>query len=140
MAEVETIARVHHADIAVNPAPGLGMFSSVQAGLKALFREEKAYAAALIFPVDHPRVSEQTIRAMISAFSLKPERSWIQPVYEKQRGHPILIDAGTARALLDLPPECTLRDALVRCGLTPCEVPVSDPGILKNVNRPEDLS
>jgi nicotine blue oxidoreductase len=140
MEAVRAIAREHGAAVTVNPAPDRGMFSSVLSGLEALLHEYEDMKGFLIFPVDHPRVSEETVRALISSSPAGPARSWIQPVYGGQRGHPILIDALSARSLLSIPPECTLHGALGRCGLKPFDVPVDDPGILANVNTPADLA
>ena len=139
MPEITELSLAQGARATINRDPDRGMFSSVRDGLKALLSENQALEGAVIFPVDHPGVSETTIRAMIDALARKPEKTWVQPVYNERRGHPILVDTASARALLALSPTLLLRDALEQCGLKPYEVDVEDPGILKNLNSPADL-
>ena len=93
----------------------------------------------LLFPVDHPRVTAGTVAALVRALPEKPAATWLRPVHEGRGGHPILLDGATAIALLERDPDEPLRDALRGLELTPHDVPVDDPGILANLNRPADL-
>jgi molybdenum cofactor cytidylyltransferase len=138
----------------VNRQPERGMFSSVRLGIAAAIRSagddaapgapaefapDAAPAGLLLFPVDHPRVTAGTVAALVRALPEKPAATWLRPVHEGRGGHPILLDGATAIALLERDPDEPLRDALRGLGLTPQDVPVDDPGILANLNRPEDL-
>ena len=100
---------------------------------------DPAPAGLLLFPVDHPRVTPETVAALVRALPEKPANTWLRPVHEGRGGHPILLDGAAAIALLERDPDEPLRDALRGLGLTPHDVPVDDPGILANLNRPEDL-
>jgi CTP:molybdopterin cytidylyltransferase MocA len=121
-----------------NPDPDRGMFSSVQAGLEAALAAAPPPRGVLIYPVDYPRVSAGTVAALLAALAVKPATTWAQPTHDGTPGHPIAIDAVAARALLHASPDTSLRDALHALGLTRHPVPVLDPGVLTNVNRPGD--
>jgi len=118
-----------------NPEPDRGMFSSVQTGLSLGLAggDEEAW---LLFPVDHPQVRGETVRALLAAFPDRPAHTWVQPSFNEKPGHPIVIDAASARKLPGLSPTIALRDALRSLGLTGHRIPVEDPGVLANVNTP----
>lgn len=121
-------------DALVNPDPARGMFSSVQIGIDALLAI--GVDGVLIFPVDHPHVAVDTVRALLDA---SQGAGWTRPVHHGRAGHPIVIGRDAARALLDADPGAQLREALRAAGFTPRDVVVDDPGVVSNVNEPRDL-
>jgi CTP:molybdopterin cytidylyltransferase MocA len=58
-------------------------------------------------------------------------------VHSDQRGHPIAVPGHLRRQILSALPEATLKDALGDAERI--ELPISDPGILRDVDRPADL-
>ena len=136
---IEDLARAAEALPVENPDPGRGMFSSVQLGVQAALEAAPGVAAVLIHPVDHPRVKASTLLALRRRFAREPGAKWVRPTWQGRGGHPLLLDAGTARALLERAPTEPLRDALAALGRSPVSVPVDDPGILANLNTPGDL-
>jgi CTP:molybdopterin cytidylyltransferase MocA len=134
----ERLARTLGAVPVVNADPDRGMFSSVQEGLRVVFKESDPPDALVLFPVDHPRVRPETVRTLLAAFSERPETTWVQPACAERPGHPIVIDAATARRLPGLSPTIALRDALRSLALTGHRIPVEDTGVLANLNRPAD--
>jgi molybdenum cofactor cytidylyltransferase len=114
----------------VNPEPDRGMLSSLQCGLRAV----PASADAVLFtPVDLPAVSERTVSTLISGWSGELLRI---PRYGGKRGHPVmfarsltvefLAAAGSPKEVID-----RHADAIVYTD-------VDDPGILTDVDTPED--
>ncbi len=89
----------------------------------------------LIWPVDHPFVHSETIHELFSVASANPD-CVIKPEYHGKRGHPIIIPSA-----LDLNDDQhqNLRDLIRYSGIGTVIVPVEDPGILMNINRPEDI-
>ncbi len=136
--EISRIARSLGATVVENPEPDRGMFSSVTLGLEAALRDDPG--GILVFPVDHPRVLPATVAALVRALPDRPPRTWLRPAHDGRGGHPILVDRETTAALAALDSDTTLRDALHGLGLTPHSIPVDDPGIRANLNRPEDLA
>ncbi len=118
--------------VTVNENPSRGMFSSIQAGLAVT-----AGDPFVILPADMPFVASGTVTEVVLA-CIRRGRVTI-PVHQEQRGHPIAIPSGFRRALLLAPPDVTLKQALSAAGAEPVELPVGDPGILKDVDTPADL-
>jgi molybdenum cofactor cytidylyltransferase len=116
-----------------NDDPSRGMASSVAIGFEAL--QKTGAHAALLWPVDHPRVRASTIEALDEALG---EHDAAIPTFDGRGGHPALV----ARALWPRLAACAesadgargvLRAARV------ARVPVEDPGVVRDVDRPEDL-
>lgn len=122
-----------------NPQPQMGMFSSVQCGVRTALQLNPGLERVVIFPVDHARVSPETVDAILEIMAEDLSLDWVQPVHLGHRGHPIVVSARVARALLTRPPDSTLREALESTTQEAEEVAVNDPGILKNLNSPADI-
>ena len=114
----------------VNADPTRGMLSSIQTGLSV------ANGDPLLFlPGDMPFIQSSTITAVVTA-CIRRQRV-IVPVHHERRGHPIAVPAVLRRQILSSPPTVTLKDALGDAERI--ELPVSDPGILRDIDRPADL-
>lgn len=115
-----------------------GPLSSLQAGLRAL-DSLGPLDGLLVLTVDRPRVRAETLFALREAFERAPGQVW-QPRHDGRRGHPLIWPAVAIERLRQLAPTDSRRvlltgpDALARAFLE-----VADPGVLDNVDRPEDL-
>lgn len=124
------------ATIAVNHDPDRGPFSSIQCGLRALGAEEPP--AAFVLPVDVPAASAEVWRALAAALLGDSSVHAAVPVHGGRGGHPVLLSSPLAARLLSLPPGDRLDHALGRPGVAVARVPVADPRVRLNLNRPED--
>lgn len=116
-------------NLVVNPHPEAGMFSSVKCGVAALkFRSD----AFFMHPVDIPLIKVSTLELMLGALSEQTEVCGIVPVFAGKRGHPLLLSAQSAGAILAYNGTDGLRGLLSRCPLF--EVPVKDQGVLLGMN------
>ena len=118
----------------VNPDPSRGMFSSIQAGLRL------APAGAnpvLVLPGDMPFVRTETVAAIVNAARDGAEP--ISPTHDGRRGHPLALPACASAALLAADPKESLNDVLRMLVLPRRELPVDDPGILRDVDTRADL-
>jgi molybdenum cofactor cytidylyltransferase len=114
-----------------NPKPDRGMLSSVQVGIAAL--GPKA-TGALVWPVDHPYVKPETVRAILDAAPGKV----VVPVHGGKGGHPVRIPRARFAELAALSPDATLK-ALVDARPDAVErLEVADPGVLTDIDTPED--
>jgi molybdenum cofactor cytidylyltransferase len=146
-------ARALGARTVENPHPERGMASSVALGFGAVIgipREGSAAArptdaseapmfgeadAAWLWPVDHPHVEARTLRTLIAA--LGPHAA-VRPVFEGRRGHPPLV----TRALFAELADCAKLEGGARtvlAGADTIDVPVDDPGTVRDIDTPLDL-
>ena len=118
----------------VNPDPARGMFSSIQQGLAVANGAD----VVLVLPADMPFVAAHTVRAVLARASATAAQ--VVPMHDGRRGHPIAIPGSLCRQLVALAPTTTLKDALAAIGESRVLLDVSDPGILRDVDVPADLS
>lgn len=116
-----------------NPAFARGMFSSVRAGLAALAQN---LDGVFVLPVDIPLVRPATLKRLLAAFSGQPA---LVPEFSGAPGHPPLIASASVPFILGWEGEEGLRGALAAlCGTRgPARVPVSDAGVLFDVDDPD---
>jgi molybdenum cofactor cytidylyltransferase len=117
----------------VNADPERGMFSSIQAGLAAA-----PGRVVLVLPADMPFVSAATVAAIAGRASASG--ATVVPVHAGRRGHPIAIPRALCDALLALPPTTTLKDGLASLTIGTEVLDVDDPGVLRDVDVPGDLT
>jgi molybdenum cofactor cytidylyltransferase len=120
-------------DTIANPAPERGMFSSIQVGLAAATGR-----VVLVLPADMPFVSAATVAAV--AGRATATGSTVVPVHAGRRGHPIAIPRALCDELLALVPTTTLKDGLAALARTTEVLDVDDPGVLRDVDVPGDLT
>ena len=133
-APVEEKAKPYGARGALNPDFRSGMLSSVQCGFRQLPLEAEA---ALIFLADQPAIKPYVAEALVKAFR-HTGRGIVIPVFDRRRGHPILISAHYRAEIGSLDPEVGLRQLLDRHPQDVLEEPVDDPAILRDLDTPED--
>ncbi len=120
----------HNTDFAAG-----GMLSSIKVGLRTLDR--RAVEAALISPADLPLLRPTTVRKIIRTWeNHKPPI--LSPSYEERRGHPVLVANSEWEAILRLAIDETLRDFLQQREEEISYLVVDDPGILSDVDTPEE--
>jgi CTP:molybdopterin cytidylyltransferase MocA len=117
-----------------NPQPERGQLSSLQCALA----EIPAAPYAIVALCDHPAVRDETYRALAFMQDEEPAAAHV-PLYGLRRGHPVAFP----RALLD-------RLAALDPGVSPeplidafhplIEAPLDDPGVVADVDTPEDLA
>lgn len=118
--------------VVVNPDPGRGMFSSIQAGLAAV-----GARAVLVLPADMPFVHQSTV-ARVAAALVASDRV-VVAAHEGRRGHPVGLPAHLIGALLTMDPTTSLKAALLALGEDMRPVEVEDEGAVRDVDRPADL-
>jgi len=126
--------RDERVSVVINPDPERGMFSSLQAGL----RHVAPGHAALILPADMPFVRAQTVSAVVDAY-VRLQAAVVAATGGK-RGHPLIIPGSVCSSLLTQDVTTTLKVALVSLRVALQDVPVADPGVLRDVDVRDDLS
>jgi molybdenum cofactor cytidylyltransferase len=89
-------------------------------------------------PADHP-VLDGGIVALLEAERLRhPDRTILVPAYQGKRGHPALIAWKHVAGMRALPPGVGLNTYLREHPEETLEVPVESPGVLLDLDTPED--
>ena len=145
---------------AVNPEPASGMLSSVLVGLAALaaargtsarvesasaFSAEHVDAPAsapdplLVCPADLPALRPSTVAALLAAY--RELGGVVVPRHGRRRGHPLLIAPRWQARMPEIAHHQTgLRRILELAAGAVHEVPVDDPGSIRDVDTPEDYA
>jgi CTP:molybdopterin cytidylyltransferase MocA len=124
-----------------NPAPERGQLSSLQVALAWLVAEAPDCSALLVALVDHPAVAASTYRALRESVAAAPPGAAIfLPTHGGRRGHPVVFARALWAELLALPASEGARSAVHRDPARVVEVPVDDPGILRDIDTPADLA
>jgi len=113
------------ARVVENPDPSRGMASSIALGFAAVHGD-----AAWLWPVDHPAVQRATLEALLAC-----EGEVVRPRYRGRGGHPPLVAARLFPALAAM--TGTAREVFAAARVV--EVEVDDPGVVRDVDTPEDL-
>jgi len=131
--EVSSAAEAPNTILVTNPDPAGDMASSVLADLAAL---DSSYAAILIALADMPLIRPATIQSLIQSYRHAP-CAVLVPTYRERGGHPPLFAQSVLRRLR---PGETLRDLRQRYKQDTRRLPVDDPGILLDMDTPEDYT
>jgi len=130
------IRRAADVQFVENPDPERGMLSSLRCGLRAA----PAPAGGVIFtPADYPRILPSTVAQLAEAFSNSSGGNLVfVPVCDGRRGHPVCIARPLFPEFLDLPDDADPRTVIRRHRPETAYVEAGDPGILKDIDLPED--
>jgi molybdenum cofactor cytidylyltransferase len=112
------------------------MLTSIVAGLGAV-GENPDVKGVLLLPVDHPDVTSAVVDLLIDRFAETPQPV-ILPVHNGRRGHPVLFSRTVFDELLRAPETVGARQVVWDHQNDLLEVEVSDPGIGRDVDTPED--
>lgn len=138
--ELQAWSRERGVLIAVNPDPERGMLSSIWVGLAVLGGAEDLAARdvpLLVCPGDLPLLRGETVRRVLAALNEGSGRL-VVPVYEGRRGHPLGISPALLPEIPRLDPAVGLRQLLDLHAAELLELPVDDPGVIREVDTPED--
>jgi len=118
----------------VNPRYFQGQLSSLMVGIGALSPDSEA---AVVNLVDHPLVSAETIKALIDSFRAAPLPILIAS-YQGRRGHPVLFSGQVYGEILAAPLDQGAKVVVRKDPARVREVQLDDPGILADIDTPED--
>ena len=120
----------------VNPAYSEGMSSSIRAGVRAADARSDGF---LIVLGDQPFVASATLDALIARRNGSNARILI-PTYEGRRGNPVLLDQSLSEEVQSITGDQGCRTIFGRHTQGILEVPVDDPGILVDLDTPEQIA
>ena len=124
----ERLRLVHAADHAE------GMGASLRAGVAAL---PTGLRGVFVFLGDMPDVPEEVLPRLVTAVESGAPAA--APTYKGRRGHPVLFSASLLPDLAGAAGDAGAREVLAILGDRLARVESPDPGVLFDVDRPEDL-
>jgi molybdenum cofactor cytidylyltransferase len=127
--EIDRLRLVHAADHAE------GMAASLRTGIAALPHDT---AGALVFLGDMPTVPHGLARRLAEA--LRGGAAAAVPMFEGERGHPVLFAAELFAALRALSGDQGAKMILDGLGPRLAVMETDDPGVRVDIDRPEDLT
>jgi CTP:molybdopterin cytidylyltransferase MocA len=131
---IEPVLLRHKVELVVNPDPERGMLSSIQHALASEAAQPDGWLIAL---GDQPQIQPEVVDSLVQAFIRNPQ-SIVVPVCEVKRGHPIIVSSRFRNEILELPETVGLNELTRRHADEILEVTVRQPGILKDIDTPED--
>ena len=111
-----------------------GMLSSVKCGLGSL---PAIFEAALVFQGDQPLIKAETVNIVIRAYR-QSGKGIVVPVFQKKRGHPLLVSSRYREEIEKLDYGEGLRGLALKFPEDVLEVQVNSPGILRDIDTPEE--
>lgn len=129
------LARELGTRVVLNRQPEDGPISSIRAALSLL---DSHAQAILVLPVDHPGVKSDTVRELVNAAAAHPDAAVVVPRHGSRRGHPALFRREVFAELCDPALEGGARTVVRREPARVLEVPVGDPGVVGDIDTPED--
>ncbi len=131
--EIRRASNLKSVQVIVNKDYPLGQTSSLQAGLRALANPETK--AAVLWLVDHPAVSAETVKKLLIEFRASGAPVVI-PTYKGRRGHPVLISRALFGELLELALNEGANTVIRKHRSETRWVEVADPGVLLDIDDP----
>jgi CTP:molybdopterin cytidylyltransferase MocA len=128
------------ARVAANPDPDRGMASSVAIGFEQAMQEFGAACSALLWPVDHARVADETAARLVREAAAGAADRILVPTWQGRGGHPTAF----GRALWPELAACAglprgARSVLEQRADRVVRIAVDDPGVTADVDEPGDL-
>lgn len=106
------------------------MFTSAKIGFRAVTAD---YSRILFTPADIPLIPVTVIQGL-----LKRPEPLIYPCFQHKKGHPVSIDASILGDILKFDGDDGLRGALASLPVEPAFLETDDPGILMDMDTPDD--
>ncbi len=112
-----------------------GPIGSVRAGISVIGNHP--VDGILVWPVDRPRVQVETVRALVARFE-EVGGPIVVPRFRGRRGHPVIFARSLFEELRAAPNEEGARAVVHRDPGRVVEVEVDDPGVIEDINTPDD--
>jgi molybdenum cofactor cytidylyltransferase len=92
----------------------------------------------LLAPADHPAFTAEVVRQLLATGDFSG--SVVVPVHEGRRGHPVMLRWRHVVSIRVLPPDRGINSLLRELASETRELPVNAPGILADLDTPEDYA
>lgn len=114
------------------------MRETLEAGLAWWQHHHAPPRAWMMCPGDYPAIGSAVVQQLLAAFRLGPSDAVFVPSYQGRSGHPVLLGWQHVEGLMQFHRPAGLNVYIRQ--QTVVEVPVNWPGILYDLDTPEDLA
>lgn len=127
-----------------NPEWRLGQSTSLRRGLAAVMEvPDSARAdAVMILLGDQPLIRSETLRLLVAAHAGAVRRDPLhpatRPTYAGQPGNPVILSSALVPELMALEGDVGARKVLAGLGERVLLLPVDDPGVVRDIDTPEE--
>ncbi|HTT45146.1 MAG TPA: nucleotidyltransferase family protein [Thermoplasmata archaeon] len=111
-----------------------GRTASIHSGLEAI----ASGVDVLFWPVDHPFVLDSTVDSLLRLPNEDALAVWFIPTFHGHGGHPVFWRSVVRADILDLRNDAPLRSLLPEFGVQVRRFEVHDPGVVANIDTPEE--
>jgi CTP:molybdopterin cytidylyltransferase MocA len=118
----------------INPEPARGQLSSLLCGLDAIAQPPQAVLMTL---VDVPLPAVATVGALVASWH-RTRVPLVRPLHAGRHGHPVIFGDALLKALRDANPADGAKPIVRTFASRGIDVAVDDPGVLRDVDTPED--
>ncbi|MDH3467995.1 MAG: nucleotidyltransferase family protein [Gammaproteobacteria bacterium] len=133
---VETALRDRPVRPVFNPHHASGLSASLRIGLLALHDVD----GVLVCLADMPKVNKVHIDKLLAAFDSTPRHSICVPYYAGERGNPVLWPRRYFDEIEQLTGDVGAKAVLERHKSAVRQVPMPDPGVLFDIDKPGDAA
>ena len=123
--------------LVVNPAADRGQLSSVVCGINAADRP--GVHGVMIAPVDAPLVTPDTVRRLLTAFAER-RAPVVRATYRGRHGHPVIFSRHVFDSLRRADPAIGAKAVVHAHADDRMDVELDDPGVIMDVDNPEDYA
>jgi molybdenum cofactor cytidylyltransferase len=120
-----------------NPDADRGQLSSLLVGLD--YAESRGARAIVVMPVDVPQVGAATVAALLQA-AAGSDAPILRVTYGTRHGHPVLFRHTVFDELRNADPAVGAKAVVRARAAETIAVPVDDPGVVRDVDLPEDYA
>jgi len=120
-------------EIITNTNYEMGMSTSIIAALKSLNTKTEAILIGL---GDQPLIESRTINMLIDEYR-RQQKGIIVPIYQKKRGHPIIMNIKYKKELSEMTDDIGARGIIRRHPDDVMEIPVTDEGVCIDIDTPD---
>ncbi len=115
----------------------LGMAHSLAAGIKSVGH----WQGAAVLLGDMPFLRGETLKTLVQRFTdIYDQDPILIPTFEGQNGHPVLFSSAYFKEIVQLTGDIGARPVVQAHGDKVVQVEVDDPGVIRDIDRPEDLA
>lgn len=134
---IKMLSARHDLDVVTCANADLGMGHSLAAGAAQAIRRQ--WRAAFVMLADMPFVKPETLTLLAAELDSTSDAAIVQPENESKPGHPVLFHARYFEEISALTGDEGAKSIIAKHRLQLRRIPVTDPGILADIDLPSDL-